>query len=275
MSADISGLLAKAAAGGQGAMRRLYDETSMKLLGVILRMTGNRADAEDVLQEIYVTVWRKAAEYDAARAGPWPWLVTIARHRAIDRVRARGGRVMASVEEADLIPDPAARTYAGADAADASRQVQAALGELDPRHAAVIRAAWLDGHSHDEISAAQAVPIGTIKIWVFCGLKRMRQTREPPESGQWPTTAPTCRPTFRPTRRWHWNGRLACPTSPPARPPRPAARPNSFFPSRRLLLAARLNGSMERTLQLFIWHSRAPVIRLLRGFDTLFRRAYP
>jgi RNA polymerase sigma-70 factor (ECF subfamily) len=165
-------------------MRKLYDETSMKLMGVILRITGNQADAEDVLQEFYVTVWRKAAEYDAARAGPWPWLVTIARHRAIDRVRARGARVVAPVEEADLIPDPAARTDARADAADAARQVQAALGELDPRHAAVIRAAWLDGHSYDEISAAHSVPIGTIKTWVFRGLKRMRQTLEPPESGQ-------------------------------------------------------------------------------------------
>ena len=184
MSDLIATLLARVAAGDQAAMRRLYDETSMKLMGVILRITGNQADAEDVLQEFYVTVWRKAAEYDAARAGPWPWLVTIARHRAIDRDRARGGRVMAPVDEAHAVPDPAARTDAGADAADASRQVQAALAELDPRHAAIIRAAWIDGHSYDEISAAHAVPVGTIKTWVFRGLKRMRQTLEPPEAGQ-------------------------------------------------------------------------------------------
>jgi RNA polymerase sigma-70 factor, ECF subfamily len=181
MSAEIADLLGKVAAGDRSAMRRLYDETSMKLMGVILRITANQADAEDVLQEIYVTVWRKAAEYDAARAGPWPWLVTIARHRAIDRVRARGGRSMAPVEDAEALPDPGARTDAGAHAADAHRQVHHALAELDPRHAAVIRAAWLDGHSYDEISAAHSLPVGTIKTWVFRGLKRMRQSLEPPE----------------------------------------------------------------------------------------------
>jgi RNA polymerase sigma-70 factor, ECF subfamily len=170
----IAELLGHVSRGDRRAMKRLYDETSMKLLGLIVRIVGNRADAEDVLQEIYVTVWRKAAEFDPGRGQPWPWLVTIARHRAIDRVRARGNRVMTPVEEANPLPDPTARTDAGAHAADAARQVHAALAELDPRHAAVIRAAWIDGFSYEEISAAQGLPIGTIKTWVFRGLRHMR-----------------------------------------------------------------------------------------------------
>jgi RNA polymerase sigma-70 factor (ECF subfamily) len=170
----VAVLIGRVAAGDRAAMKLLYTETSMKLIGITMRIVGDRQDAEDVVQECYVTVWRKAAEYDPERAGPWAWLVTIARNRAIDRVRARRVRPTTPVADAYPLPDPHARTDALADANDMARQVDGALAGLDPRHAAVIRGAYLDGLSYDELSAREGVPVGTIKTWVFRGLRRMR-----------------------------------------------------------------------------------------------------
>jgi RNA polymerase sigma-70 factor (ECF subfamily) len=151
----------------------------MKLMGIVLRIVENRQDAEDVLQEFYVTVWRKAAEYDMDRAGPWPWLVTMVRNRAIDRVRSRRSRPSHPVEEAMPLPDPHARADSLAQANETTRQVAHALASLDPRHAAIIRGAYLDGLSYEELSAREGVPVGTIKTWVFRGLRRMRQDLAP------------------------------------------------------------------------------------------------
>jgi RNA polymerase sigma-70 factor (ECF subfamily) len=172
----IAELIARVAAGDRAAMKLLYNATAMKLLGITLRIVGDRQDAEDVVQECFVTVWRKAAEYDARRAGPWAWLVTIARHRAIDRVRARRIRPTSPVEDAHPLPDPDARSDALAHARDDQRQVEGALAALDPRHAAIIRGAYLEGLSYEELSAREGVPVGTIKTWVFRGLRRMRGT---------------------------------------------------------------------------------------------------
>src|ERR1700736_927392 len=80
--------LARVAGGDRSALRTIYQDTSAKLFGVCLRILNDRGEAEDVLQDVYVTVWRKAAPFDPARASPIPWMVAIARNRAIDRLRA-------------------------------------------------------------------------------------------------------------------------------------------------------------------------------------------
>jgi RNA polymerase sigma-70 factor (ECF subfamily) len=167
-------LLGRIAAGDRAAVHHLYNQVSMKLLGVVQRILNDRQEAEDVVQDVFVTIWRKAAEYDAGRASPNAWMLTIARNRAIDRLRARRIRPSAPVEEAAPVVDEAARADSLADANDAARTVHQALSGLDPRHAAVIRAAYLDGLSYDELSAREGVPVGTIKTWVFRGLRRMR-----------------------------------------------------------------------------------------------------
>src|SRR3954464_13220177 len=91
--------MARIAAGERPALRQLYDATSAKLFGVCLRILSDRGEAEDVLQEIYVTVWRKASTFDAARASPITWLGAIAPNRSIDRLRA--GAVSGRVEPID------------------------------------------------------------------------------------------------------------------------------------------------------------------------------
>src|SRR5229473_7630050 len=94
--------LARVAAGDRAALRLVYQDTSAKLFGVCLRILKDRGEAEDVLQDVYVTVWRKAGSFDPARASPISWLVAIARNRAIDRLRSSAvSRRMAPIEAAD------------------------------------------------------------------------------------------------------------------------------------------------------------------------------
>ncbi|MCA3256063.1 MAG: sigma-70 family RNA polymerase sigma factor, partial [Alphaproteobacteria bacterium] len=104
---DLGSALQRVAAGDRVALRFVYDNLSAKLFGVCLRILGDRQDAEDVLQDVFVTIWHKAAEFDPARASPVTWAATIARNRAIDRFRSRGRRSAAPLDEAAEIADDA------------------------------------------------------------------------------------------------------------------------------------------------------------------------
>ena len=120
--------LAQTGDGDRAAYKMVYNSTAAKLFGIILRIVSERSEAEDVLQEVYITVWRKAAEYDPARASPITWLATIARNRAIDRVRSRGSRPTAPLELAAEVRDEAPAADTLIDASAAARRVHAALG---------------------------------------------------------------------------------------------------------------------------------------------------
>ena len=94
-SRELAAALVRVPGGDRAALRLVYQETSAKLFGVCLRILKDRSEAEDVLQDVYVTVWRKAASFDPGRASPITWMVAIARNRSIDRLRSRaaGGRL--------------------------------------------------------------------------------------------------------------------------------------------------------------------------------------
>lgn len=173
-AAELSALLARAADGDRQAFGIFYQRTSAKLFGIILRILIERTEAEDVLQEVYVTIWRKAAEFDPARASPVTWTATIARNRAIDRLRARGSRPSAPLEEAAEVRD----TSPGADVLiDADREaarLNAALAQLEPRHAAAIRSCYFEGITYETLAAREGVPVGTLKSWVRRGLMRLK-----------------------------------------------------------------------------------------------------
>lgn len=166
--------LAGIAAGDRAALKHLYDDTSAKLFGIILRILAERSEAEDVLQEVYITVWRKAAEFDATRASPITWMATIARNRAIDRLRARGSRPTTTIDLAAEVVEPSPAADALIDTANDARRVTAALDRLDPRHAAIIRSAYYEGLTYEALAAREGIPIGTLKSWVRRGLIRMR-----------------------------------------------------------------------------------------------------
>ena len=173
-AASLAEQLSRAAAGDVAAFRAVYDATSAKLFGVILRILNERGEAEDVLQEVYTTVWRKAAEFDATRASPITWMATIARNRAIDRLRARASRPTAPLDTAVEVRDTALLADQLIEASDDARRLHAALATLDTRHAAAIRSTYFEGLTYEALAAREGVPVGTLKSWVRRGLLRMQ-----------------------------------------------------------------------------------------------------
>jgi RNA polymerase sigma-70 factor (ECF subfamily) len=157
----------------------VYQDTSAKLFAVCLRILNDKSEAEDVLQEVYLTVWRKAETFDPARASPITWLVAIARNRSIDRLRTvAGGRRMEPIEAAEEVRDPAPAALDRVAAAQQSSRLSLCLDELEARQAAAIRAAFLDGNTYEELAQRMSVPLGTMKSWIRRGLLKLRDCLE-------------------------------------------------------------------------------------------------
>lgn len=175
----LAGTLAAVADGDRAAMADLYRRTSGKLFGICLRLLGSEAEAEEALQETYVTVWRKAAMFDSAKASAITWLAILARNKAIDRLRVRKPRPTAGLEEAAEIADPGDSALDLLENAQESRRLAGCLGELEPRTGDMIRAAFLDGATYPDLAAREGVPLPTMKSWIRRGLLRLRSCLEP------------------------------------------------------------------------------------------------
>lgn len=175
----IAAALGRIPDGDRAALQTVYRLTSAKLFGVCLRILGERGEAEDVLQEVYVTVWRKAADFDASRASPMTWLIAIARNRAIDRLRStRQSRNMDPIDAATEIAD----ATAGADSAIESVQEHARLhGCLDglaSHERAALRGAFFDGNTYEDLAARMKVPLGTMKSWIRRAMIKLKACLE-------------------------------------------------------------------------------------------------
>ena len=166
--------MARIAAGERAALRQLYEATSAKLFAVCLRILSDREESEDVLQEVYVTVWRRADRYDASRASVMTWVSTIARNRAIDRLRARGPLAYADQVEDLEIPDGAVGAETLLVAAGEAGRLHDCLAELDERTARVIRTAFFEGIAYEALARRLGTPLGTVKSWIRRGLARLR-----------------------------------------------------------------------------------------------------
>jgi RNA polymerase sigma factor (sigma-70 family) len=167
--------LARVAGGERTALQMIYQDTCAKLFGVCVRILNDKSEAEDVLQEVYLTVWRKAASFDPARASPITWLVAIARNRAIDRLRATaGGRRLEPIEAAESVRDPAPAAIDVVQATQQSSRLARCLDELESRQAVAIRAAFLDGNTYEELAQRMRVPLGTMKSWIRRGLMKLK-----------------------------------------------------------------------------------------------------
>lgn len=167
-------LMTRIAAGERDALKQLYDATSAKLFGVCLRILSDREECEDVLQDVYVTIWRRADRYDGARASVMTWLSTIARNRAIDRLRARGP--MAYAEQVDdlEIADGAESAESLLSAADDRNRLHGCLSELDERTEKVIRTAFFEGVTYEALAQRMEAPLGTVKSWIRRGLAKLK-----------------------------------------------------------------------------------------------------
>jgi RNA polymerase sigma-70 factor, ECF subfamily len=166
-------LLERITASDQHALAELYDRHSRLLFTLILRIVRDRAEAEEILQELFLAVWRKAASYNATLGSPVGWLVGLARNRAIDHLRTSGvrARTLESVEPppGDVNPEEAASRN------QERGRVRSALDTLPDEQRTLIEQAYFRGMSHSELAEAFALPLGTVKTRVRAGMQALRR----------------------------------------------------------------------------------------------------
>jgi RNA polymerase sigma-70 factor (ECF subfamily) len=174
---ELVALMGRVAASDRAALAELYRRTSAKLYGIIARIVPDEPDAAEVLQDVYVSVWRHAGRFEASRASPISWLAVMARNRAIDRRRKRAvptDPIDAAFDVASPDPSP----FAQAVAAEQRHQLADCLAELEPAHAGYLRAAFIGGDSYSEIASREGAPLGTMKSWIRRSLQRLRECLE-------------------------------------------------------------------------------------------------
>lgn len=189
---DVSGdapdqvLLARVSQGDATALHELYDGCSARAFSVAHRVLGTRSEAEEVVQETFVQVWRQAASYDPGRGGAMAWITTIARSRALDRLRTRaaGDRAVARSEDPEPRDDAAPPELAAQ--RELRAQVLAALAALPQEQRSAIELAYYEGLSHREIAARLGDPLGTVKTRVRLGLAKLASLLGPYRAGELP-----------------------------------------------------------------------------------------
>ncbi len=170
---DLVDLLGAVARGERSALAALYGRTSGKLFGICMRLMGNAQDAEDVLHDAYLTVWRNAGRFDPAKASPITWLAVLTRNKAIDRLRQRRGPAESVDRAAELADDgPSALDIIAQD--EDRQRLTHCLEQLDERARNMIRSAFFSGDTYPELASREGVPLGTMKSWIRRGLINLR-----------------------------------------------------------------------------------------------------
>ena len=182
---QVERLISEVATGDRAAFGRLYDATSGAIYGLLVRMLRDPELAEDVAQEVYLEVWRKASRFDPDRGAGGSWIALIARSRALDRIRARRAYASAKdraetvVSSADLMGAVATDPAEAASLGERRGLVRAALAEmpLEQRRAVVL--AFFGGLSHGEIAEREDLPLGTVKSRIRAGLEKVESRLRP------------------------------------------------------------------------------------------------
>jgi RNA polymerase sigma-70 factor (ECF subfamily) len=160
----------------QAALGVLYDRYGRMVFSLILRVVRDRGTAEDLTQETFLRIWNRAASFDLDRGALGPWVLTVARNRAIDYLRSLEGRMSAGAVDLDRAERP--ENFSGMDEAlvsvDQVRRLQGAFRKLTPNQRNVIELAYYEGLSHSEMAARMQQPLGTVKTWVRGALKVLR-----------------------------------------------------------------------------------------------------
>ena len=168
-------LLTAIAAREEAALAQLYDRYRAILFGLLMRILNNREEAEDVLQEVFLQVWRKAADFDESRGRPFTWLVTLARSRGIDRLRTLAARER--VAEAGAREPSEEISDAATDAFKSEQRglVSDALAKLPDEQKRPIMLAYFEGLTQSEIATSLGAPLGTVKTRMRTGMIRLRE----------------------------------------------------------------------------------------------------
>lgn len=173
-SGRLNDLLHRVALKERAAFAQLYEATSAKLYGTVLRILNSRDWADDIVQEAYVSIWRKAEQFDAGKASPITWMVTIARNSAIDALRkqpaTRMEREVALEQTASVEPTTQDRLEHEQDA----QRLYACLEELEKGRQEMVRLAYLDGWSRADLATHFGQPVNTVKTWLHRALKQLK-----------------------------------------------------------------------------------------------------
>ena len=174
----LATLLAEVASGDKSAFAKLYGLTSRKLFGVALRILRDRAAAEDIVQEVYVRIWRNAASFDAKLASPIAWMASIVRHCAIDTLRKQKLETTEFSDESARVEADAIDPTDEIDMAQRRAVAFAALRKMDPAKRDLILLAYVREQSRDSLAKTFGVPTGTIKTNLRRSLIELRQSMQ-------------------------------------------------------------------------------------------------
>jgi RNA polymerase sigma-70 factor (ECF subfamily) len=179
MAADLPdnpiALLQQMATGDGDAFRRFYERYASLTFTFALRLLGSRSDAEDLLQEVFLQVWRQAQSYSPERGSPEAWLITMTRSRAIDKLRSVHKRGMSplSLDEPPGL-EGGTQVKPATQASEAKLTVQGVLAKLPETQRTVLELAYFDGLTQSEIASRLGEPLGTVKTRMRTGLERLR-----------------------------------------------------------------------------------------------------
>jgi RNA polymerase sigma-70 factor (ECF subfamily) len=176
-ASSLEELIRQSATGDQQAFARLYDQVAARIHGLVVRILRDRAQSEEVTQEVFLQIWRSAASFDPARGSALSWMMTLAHRRAVDRVRSA---------QAQSVRDEDYESLRGRPEHDPTSQevedrwqaqtVRAAVTDLGPPHQEAVELAYFQGLTHREVSLALGVPLGTAKTRIRDGLRKLRET---------------------------------------------------------------------------------------------------
>jgi RNA polymerase sigma-70 factor, ECF subfamily len=178
-------LIARVVARDADALASLYDTYAARLLGLAAQILGDTGEAEEVLQEVFLFVWRAAATFDSARGSVLAWLLVATRSRAIDRLRTRRPAARAGLTRVDRVPDSPDPRDVEADSATREWETlcRAAISELPPEQRLALELAYFEGLTHQEISQKTSTPLGTVKTRVRLGLMKLKDRIRPYRQG--------------------------------------------------------------------------------------------
>jgi RNA polymerase sigma-70 factor (ECF subfamily) len=168
-------LLKAIAARDEAALAQLYDRYRVILFGLLMRILSNREEAEDVLQEVFLQVWRKAEDFDENRGRPFTWLVTLARSRGIDRLRTLAARDRVAEAGAKEVVDAVSDAATDAFKSEQRGLVNKALAQLPDEQKRPLMLAYFDGLTQSEIATRLGAPLGTVKTRMRTGMMNLRE----------------------------------------------------------------------------------------------------
>jgi RNA polymerase sigma-70 factor (ECF subfamily) len=171
------GAIARMARGDSGALAELYDRNARLVFSLALRILQNRADAEDVVQDVFAQVWAQAGRYDNTRGAVAAWMLTMARSRAIDKLRSRSARpeIASEARVVEDVPDAAVRQDLQLLSAEQVETLKGAVNELPAAQRVALELAYYEGLTHAEIADRLSEPLGTVKTRIRQAVIRRRE----------------------------------------------------------------------------------------------------